>query len=194
MNTARSSPISREGLADGELGGSVTYLYWSERRIQRLLSDNGIRTSTGTTKITSPSINGLVPTLEYTSNTSSHLRANVAATVERSLGMAIMSNFSSEAGARYAAGTGSLVFGEFIHDFKEHLQGVNRRSLAFTCCDYDDADKDSVAISLFGSMDNFADYIQNSGTPSENGWTSSAAPSIIQFSQECGATLSPSRA
>jgi hypothetical protein len=165
----------------GELGGSVTYLYWSERRIQRLLSDNGILISTSSTKITSPSISGLIPTVEHTFNPPLQFRANIAAAIERAFGQTVVSNFDGEPGARYASGRGTLVFGEFIHDYPEHLQGINQRALAFTSCDYDETDKNSVAICLFGSMDNFADYVQTSGTPSENGWTSSAAPSIMNF-------------
>jgi hypothetical protein len=165
----------------GELGGAVTYLYWSERRVQKILSDNDIKVPNNSTSVSSPSLNGLVPTVEYTSNASRPLRANIASLIERSLGQTAISRFDAETRARYAKGVGTVVFGEFIHDFQEHMKGENLRSLIFASCDYDESDKDSVGICLFGSMDNFADYAKASGTVSETGWTSSAAPSVLNF-------------
>jgi hypothetical protein len=165
----------------GELGGSVTYLYWSERRVERILSDNGLQFPVRSTKVSSPSVYTLAPTVEYTSNGRTPQRSSIAELVERSLGQAVISNYDSDPGPRYAKGVGTLVFGEFINDFEDHRKDINRRALIFSSCDYGDSDKDSVAICLFGSMDNFADYVQSSGIPSESGWTSSAAPSVLDF-------------
>lgn len=165
----------------GELGGSVTYLYWSERRIERILSDNGLQLPARSIKVASPSVYSLAPTVEYTSNGRTPQRSSIAELVEHSLGQAVISNFDSNPGPRYAKGVGTLVFGEFINDFDDYEKGINRRALIFSSCDYSSSDKDSVAICLFGSMENFVDYVQSSGIPSESGWTSSAAPSVLEF-------------
>jgi hypothetical protein len=166
----------------GELGGVVSYLYWSERRVQRILSDNGIQLSSGVTKFASPSMQGLVPTMEHTMGGKVAQRANIADLIERSLGQSIMSDFDSVPGPRYAKGVGTLVFGEFINDFDKDPLERDRRALIFSSCDYNESDKDSVAICLFGSMENFADYVASSGPLSdEGGWTSSSAPSVLDF-------------
>jgi len=165
----------------GELGGSVTYLYWSERRVERILADNGLQIPARSIKVATPSVYSLAPTVEYTSSGRTPQRSSIAELVERSLGQAVISNFDSNSGPRYAKGVGTLVFGEFINDFEDYEKGINRRGLIFSSCDYGSSDKDSVAICLFGSMDNFADYVQSNSTPSESGWTSSAAPSVLDF-------------
>jgi len=140
----------------GELGGVVTYLYWSERRVQAILTDNGIQLPESSSKITSPSFNGLAPIYEHSVGGRKPLRANIADLIEHALGQSVISRFDSDSGPRYAKGVGTLVFGQFINDFDYPQESAKHRALMFTSCDYDESDRGSVAICLFGSMEGYA--------------------------------------
>jgi hypothetical protein len=166
----------------GELGGAVSYLYWSERRIKNILEDNGLRLRQRSTKLTTPSIQGLAPVVEFTAtaNGGPPLRAEVAKLIEASLGRTIVSSLDSPTEIRYAQGTGSLVFGRFVGE-DEAVDGDSLSALIFTSCDYGKIAENGVAVCLFGSMDNFIDFIKTSSPKSERGWTSSAAPNVIGF-------------
>jgi len=61
----------------------------------------------------------------------------------------------------------------------------------FTAVDYDSKDRESVAICLYGSMDNFPEYVQSAGPasyggPLAEGWVSSAAPAVFNFIKSHG--------
>ncbi len=167
----------------GELGGVVSYLYWSERRIDAILSDNSIQAPESSSKITSPSLYGLAPIFEHSVSGGRPQRADIADLVERSLGQSIISRFDADPGPRYAKGIGTLVFGQFINDFEYPKESAKHRALMFTSCDYDDSDQGSVAICLFGSMENFAGYVRPRDTQQQEGWTSSSAPDVLAFLQ-----------
>jgi hypothetical protein len=52
---------------------------------------------------------------------------------------------------------------------------------------YDRRDRNSVAICLFGSMDNFPEYVQSAGPGYEDeGWVSSSAPAVYNFLKSHG--------
>jgi len=167
----------------GELGGVVSYLYWSERRVQAILTDNGIQLPESSSKITSPSFSGLAPIYEHSVGGRKPQRANIADLIERSLGQSVISRFDSDPGPRYAKGIGTLVFGQFINSFEYPQESAKHRALMFTSCDYDDSDQGSIAICLFGSMDNFAGYVNTRDTQYQEGWTSSSAPDVLAFLQ-----------
>ena len=167
----------------GELGGAVSYLYWSERRVQAILSDNGIQLPESSSKVTSPSFSGLAPIYEHSVGGRKPQRANIADLIEHSLGQSVISRFDSDPGPRYAKGVGTLVFGQFINSFEYPQESAKHRALMFTSCDYDDSDQGSIAICLFGSMDNFAGYVNTRDTQYQEGWTSSSAPDVLAFLQ-----------
>ena len=165
----------------GELGGVVSYLYWSERRIEAILTDNGIQLPESSSKITSPSVYGLAPV--YERSVAGRQRASIADLIERSLGQSVISRFDGDPGPRYAKGLGTLVFGQFINAFEYPRESAKHRALMFTPCDYDDFDQGSVAICLFGSMENFAGYVNARDSQHQEGWTSSSAPDVLAFLQ-----------
>jgi hypothetical protein len=56
----------------------------------------------------------------------------------------------------------------------------------FTTGDYDRRNRESVAVCLFGSMDNFLEYVQSTGPgfdggPLKEAWVSSSAPAVYDF-------------
>jgi len=91
----------------GELGGAVSYLYWSERLVEAILADNPIHVPESSTKITTPSIHGQVPTFEYSAAGGKAQRADNADLIERPLGQSVISRFDSDSGPRYAKGVGT---------------------------------------------------------------------------------------
>jgi hypothetical protein len=56
----------------------------------------------------------------------------------------------------------------------------------FTTADYDKGDRESVAICLYGSMDNFPEYVQEAGPGFRDGWVSSSAPAVYNFIKSHG--------
>ncbi|GIH64869.1 hypothetical protein [Microbispora siamensis] len=161
----------------GVLGGSVTYLYWSERRVRRTLEDNGIDLRKWTTKTTTPDFGGMLPQVEITTAETVHHRARLSDQVERALGETIVTDIeSTPPGVRYARGQGSVVFGEFVGPDG----GSQNRAMIYTEADGDG----SIGVCLFGSMTNFADHVQGAEWTSGWGWTSSSAPEVRRFLEE----------
>lgn len=180
----------------GELGGEVTYLYWSQRRTEKFLNDNGIERTPVTRTIASPAFS-VAPVFSRSSTRQGGLRPQVANLIESTLGQSAVTCFNSPQPIRYAKGLGSMVFGEFIAN--EALGGnqpaTGSPAVIFSSADDATEDEGPVAICLFGSMDNFADRIQVAGPGFDSGWTSSSAPQVFDFlrsqcRQECG-YLSP---
>jgi hypothetical protein len=56
----------------------------------------------------------------------------------------------------------------------------------FTVVDYSRRYREAVAVCLFGSMDNFPEYIRESGPRTAQGWTSSAARSVFKYLKSHG--------
>lgn len=165
----------------GVLGGSTTYLYWSARRVARVLEDNGLQINPGWhKKIVTPSIGGVTPQLELTAPQVPVLRTEVADQLERALGELVVEDLTTTYPVQYAKGVGSLVLGEFVE-----INGrSSNRAIIFT--EVEQADYGPIAVCLFGSMDNFADYVQEASPLTRDGWTSSATPEIVRFlEQEC---------
>lgn len=171
--------------AIGELGGTVQYLYWSSRRTARFLEDNNIGDRQVTRTFTTPAI-GWLPTLSQTATSSGSLRPQVAKVIERALGQIAVTRFNAPGPIRYAKGTSTVVFGEFK---AWQAEPERQPALMFTAVDYDRKDRQSVAICLFGSMDNFPDYIQSAGPGSRDGWVSSGAPAVYDFLRSHGKQL-----
>lgn len=174
----------------GELGGTVEYLYWSKRRTNRFLEDNGLAVPSVTRTATSPSL-GWLPTFSKSTTSSETLRPQVAKTIERSLGQIAVTRFDSPGPIRYAKGLSTVVFGQF----KTWLVQPERQpAVIFTRADYDEQDKGAVAVCLFGSMDNFPEYIQSGGPGFDGGhltegWVSSSAPAVYNFIASHGTRL-----
>jgi hypothetical protein len=56
----------------------------------------------------------------------------------------------------------------------------------FTSTDYDRHDRGSVAVCLYGSMDNFPEYVLEAGPGYRDGWVSSSAPAVYKFIRSHG--------
>lgn len=162
--------------------GAVKYLYWSERRTGRFIVDNDLAAPQITRTITSPSLNWL-PTLSRTATSSGGLRPQIANAIEKSLGKIAVNHFNVAGPIRYAKGASNMVFGEF----RGHTDKAERQpALMFTAVDYDRQDRESVAVCLYGSMDNFPEYILDAGPGFRDGWTSSSARAVYDFIKSHG--------
>ncbi|MFZ0186342.1 MAG: hypothetical protein WAL72_05300 [Streptosporangiaceae bacterium] len=95
-----------------ELGGLVTYFYWSQRHAEQLLDDNGIDRISVTRTMTSPSLH-FMPTFSRSSTRQAKLKPQMAKIIETTLGQSAVTNFNSPGPIQYAKGRGSIVFGEF---------------------------------------------------------------------------------
>lgn len=174
----------------GELGGTVEYLYWSNRRVNRFLEDNDLVVRPVTRTVTSPSLSWL-PSFSRSTTSSGNPRPQAAKIVESSLGQSAVSRFNSPGPIKYAKGLSTVVFGQF----KTWLTKPARQpAVIFTAVDYDERDKESVAVCLFGSMDNFPEYVQSGGPGFDGGlltegWVSSSAPAVYNFIASHGTQL-----
>ena len=161
-----------------ELGGTVEYLYWSSRRTSRFVEDNNVTVQQVTRTITSPALK-LLPTFSRSTTSTGNLRPQIAKAIEGALGQQIVTRFNAPGPIRYAKGSSTVVFGEFVTWL---VKPERQPALMFTVGDYDRKDRGSVAICLFGSMDNFPEYVQSVGPGfSDEGWVSSSAPAIYNF-------------
>ncbi len=171
----------------GELGGTVEYLYWSSRRTNRFLEDNGLVVQPVTHTISSPSLSWL-PIFSRSTSSSGGLRPQVAKRIETALGQIAVTRFNAPGPVTYAKGTSTVVFGEFITWL---VQPERQPAVMFTEVDYDRRNRRSVAVCLYGSMDNFSEYVQSvgpgyNGGPLEEGWVSSSAPAVYNFIKSHG--------
>jgi hypothetical protein len=169
----------------GELGGPTEYLYWSSRRTGRFMEDNGLTPNSVTNTISTPSFSWL-PTFSRSSSKTSGTRPAIAKTIERSLGKVAVTSFGAPGPIRYAKGTSTIVFGRFM-TWGMKKRPSRRPAVMFTSMGYDRRDRDSVAICLFGSMDNFPEYVQSAGPGyADEGWVSSSAPAVYNFLKSHG--------
>lgn len=169
----------------GELGGTVEYLYWSTRRTSRFMEDNGLSVQPVTKTLTSPAF-GWLPTFSRTTTSASGTRPQIAKVIEGALGQIAVTKFNAPGPIQYAKGVSTVVFGDFMGapPKQEH-----RPAVMFTTVHYSRRDQWSVPVCLFGSMDNFLEYIQASGPRTTSGWSSSAAPTVFKFIKSHGREL-----
>jgi hypothetical protein len=184
---SRSKIFSYAGEQMRELGGTVEYLYWSSRRTERFLNDNNISVPQLTTTIASPG-RGWLPTFSRTVVDLGNRRPQIAKTIDAALGQMAVSRFDGPGPIKYAKGISPVVFGEFVTWGVEHER---QPAVMFTVVDHGRRDKRSVAVCLFGSMDNFPERVQTAGPaydggPFKEGWVSSSAPAVYDFIRSHG--------
>src|SRR5690348_14229025 len=144
-----------------ELGATVEYLYWSSRRTDRFMEDNGLSVPPITETFTSPSF-GWLPTFSCSKTRIIGTRPQIARVIESALGQTAVARFNAPGPIQYAKGTGSVVFGEFMY---MNSPQEDRPAVMLTTVDYSRRDRGSIFVCLFGSIDNFPEYIQNGGRP-----------------------------
>ncbi|MFC0112624.1 hypothetical protein [Kibdelosporangium aridum] len=149
--------------------------------MRSLLEDQGIRLlEKRQRKLTTPNIRGFIPAAEWVGEFSSLTRPELALKVERLLQENAVADLDSPAPIVYAQGTGEVVFGEFADKAGTDLGRAVMLSPHAT------ETGRKVAVCLFGSMGNFADFVIDAGAPSKVGWTASSAPAICKFlKDEC---------
>jgi hypothetical protein len=99
------------------------------------------------------------------------------------LGPIAVKRFNAPGRIKYAKGTSRVAFGEF-KTWK--VRPARQPAVMFTAVDYDKNDRGSVAICLYGSMDNFLEYVQAAGPGFRDGWFSSSAPEVYNFIKSHG--------
>jgi hypothetical protein len=166
----------------GELGGTVEYLYWSTRRTSRFMEDNSLSVQAVTRTFTSPAL-GWLPTFSRSTTSESGTRPQIAEAIEGALGRIAVAKFNAPGPIQYAKGTSTVVFGDFMGATSQQDE---RPAVMFIIVDYSRRYRESVAVCLFGSMDNFLEYIRESGPLTAEGWTSSAARSVFKYLKSQG--------
>ncbi|WP_370933106.1 hypothetical protein [Amycolatopsis sp. cg13] len=164
--------------------GVRRYVYWANRRVLSILEDQGVSLAERRQrKISTPNIKSFLPVVEWTAESSSLTRPQLAAKIESVLSEEVVSDLESPAPICFARGVGPVAFGEFV--------GAEE-SRAMMYIPQKSSRGDLAAVCLFGSVENYADFVSPPGGPPRRGWTSSAAGSIYRFLQsECRVT--PSR-
>ena len=160
-------------------------MYWSTRRTSRFIEDNGLSVGPVTQTLTSPSF-GWLPTFSRSKTSVSGKRPQIAKAIEDALGQIAVTRFNAPGPIQYAKGTGTVVFSEFMHVSSRQ---EDRPTVIFTMADHSRRDRESVAVCLFGSMDNYLEYIQDRGPKSNYGWSSSAGPTVFKFIKSHGRDL-----
>jgi hypothetical protein len=167
----------------GERGGVQHYLYFSDRRIRQFLDDQGIAVSErAQNSLSSPTFRGYAPTVQRVWEKSVPYRVELAKKTERALGRLAVSDFDGPAPIKFAHGTGTVTFGEFVEPFgedKDAGQGYPRKALMYAYVLTGSGLR--VAVCMFGSMRNYADYVKDAEDHSKEGWTSSSAPAVERF-------------
>lgn len=148
------------------------YVYWSDRAISEIL--DGKVGSNGSLSITIPSLFSLTPEISWSPKEHSPGRKKLSRKVERTLRHAIMRDPTRGTKASYVAGRGRVEFGEFVS-----ARGDPFGSLMLTRLQATDGTKSVVC--LFGSVENFSDYVESSGPASRQGWTASGANFVREF-------------
>ncbi|WP_409462024.1 hypothetical protein [Amycolatopsis sp. GA6-003] len=164
--------------------GVRRYIYWANRRVLGILGDQGVGLNDRKQrKISTPNIKSFLPVVEWVVEYSSLTKPQLASKVESVLGDEVVSDLGSPAPICFARGQGSVAFGEFVGaDTDMAMMYIPQRS----------SRGDITAVCLFGSVENYSDFVSPADGPVERGWTSSASGSIYKFLQsECRVT--PSR-
>lgn len=174
----------------GEMGGAVSYLYWAQRRIERYMNDNGIKIRPFKLGA-SLSLPGVPRIVDFEKEVKRDQRPEISKKIEATLGASAVTAFDGPAPIRYAKATGGVIFGELAAAADEEEP---KPAVIFTSCDYADNDRDSVAVCLFGSMENFEGSIQAAGPvqASGGGWRASSAPYMLHLLRTRGDILSGS--
>jgi hypothetical protein len=160
-----------------ELGVVRKYHYWSDRRVRGISTDNDISLETrwSLSLKTPPLLGGQVGI----SDQQRSLRRNeVARKLELAIGSHAVTDLVTPPPVRFAKGTDHIEFARFVSSYAGnegalmHVRKTNSLGQQADIC-------------LFGSMDNFAGYIESAVAP-PTGWTSSAFYAIDELIETRG--------
>lgn len=166
----------------GELTAPRRYAYWGDRRIREFATDNDLNLGPRGKRATKIRFAPFLPEFEFGQESRTLRRAEIAERVEAALGIHAVEDFVTPLPVRFAKGTGLVSFAEFagyhskggvvIHTTMTSSTGVR------------------VAVCLFGSLHNTADYL-GARDKFEEGWSSSAAWEIEKFLRDQGGEGAP---
>ncbi|MFD8325148.1 DUF7019 family protein [Streptomyces lydicus] len=181
MEASRQDP--RQSLARGSVNvvrgdDAGSYLYWSDRRVDEIASDNGITWEgrlNWTLKASLQSLGAEVGNRARTSLT----RREKAHKIERAIGDQAVSSFSAPPPARFAKGLGQIHIARFIG-------GPEQDKGAMLHIRTNSVEGRQVDLVLFGSLDNFPGHPFRPADAPETGWSSSAWYAIAELLESRG--------
>ncbi|MFB6809834.1 hypothetical protein [Streptomyces sp. NPDC056387] len=157
---------------------SGSYLYWSERRVAEIASDNGIRLTDRLSWTVKAAPQGVGA--EVASKDRGELsRRERALKIEKLIGDQAVSLFESPHPARFAKGVNRVNVARFIG-------GPARDKGAMFHVRTTSSRGQRVDLVLFGSMDNFPGRILRTSDAPEDGWYSSAWHAIAELVESRG--------
>ena len=157
---------------------SGSYLYWSERRVTEIASDNGIRLGDRLNWTVKAAPQGIGA--EVASRDRAELsRRERALKIEKAIGSKAASIFDLPPRTRFAKGVGRVDIARFIG-------GPERDKGAMFHVRTTSSRGQRVDLVLFGSMDNFPGQILRSSDAPEAGWYSSAWHAIAELLESRG--------
>jgi hypothetical protein len=140
------------------------------------LADSGIKIpEPAQTKIVTPNFGSIVPQIERARSAATKSKNDLVDLFCRTFGQLLVDDLGAPAPIKFARGTGDVQFGEFVSP-----DGKPLRALISTSVDV--GDEYPVAVCLFGSMENYSEFIAESNNNHlQYGWTSSAANDVERF-------------
>jgi hypothetical protein len=161
-----------------ELGATRRYTYWSDRAVQRVADDNGIRLGPAwRLAVKSPAV-GPMPQVEATQAPRRLTRHEIARKIERAIGRLAVQDFVTPPPASFAKGTSLVTLAVYMRrPFGEYEDKgvILHTSVKAT-------DDTRVEICLFGSLDNLIGM----NTPEERVLQTSSIFEIERFIRDMG--------
>lgn len=148
-------------------------LYWSSRRIGAVAEGHRIDLGPhATTAVTSPRL-GMLPTISRRDSPRPLTRVEQLQRVQEGLGERVERSFDSDAAFGFAAARTTLSFARMQYE------PTPTRAVMFA--EVRSHSGGPIAVCLFGSMDNFSEFLRNAKAPLEQGWSSSSLPAVIKY-------------
>jgi hypothetical protein len=160
-----------------ELGATRQYTYWSNRSVQGVVDDNGIRLEPGWRfGVRSPSA-GLIPQVEATQAPRRLSRHEVAQKIERAIGQLAVEDFVTPPPCSFAKGASRVTFA--VYERRSHVERDKPGNKALIMhTRVLSSDGTQVEVCLFGSLDN---CIGLATEPAAGEWRASSRWTIEDF-------------
>lgn len=152
-----------------------TYLYWSDRRIRRIAEDNDISLDRKAAwSISTPSL-PFLPQVGARGEKRNLSRHAIAVRVEAAIGIHAVADFVTPPKVAFAKGCGDVTFASYTPWY-----GRPKKEAALLHTRTTSSDGSRVDVTLFGSMENCADYLAGSNAEAPM-WSSSSTRDIERF-------------
>ncbi len=148
-------------------------LYWSSRRIGAVAEGHGIDlTPHAATEVASPRW-GPLPSVSRRDSPRPLTHVEQLRRVEEGLGEGVDRSFDSTGAFGFAASRTTLSFAEIPYE------PVPTRATMFA--EVHPRSSGPIAVCLFGSLDNFTEFLREAEAPIEDGWSSSSLPAVMEY-------------